>query len=130
MTIFERLSFSLKVWRYSKSVVMFWLNYPPTDSSDRSKYAITPEIHEQGSTLSLAYRSLMDPKHLPHQLMVDSTTAHKKRLRSRYPFVHAARKLLNKLSKLGFRGAQLTNYKWNMKYTEDQSEIKVTPLCP
>ena len=48
----------------------------------------------------------MDPNHLLHQLMVGPITAHEERLRSRHPFVPAARKRLNKLSKLRIRAAQ------------------------
>ena len=40
------------------------------------------ELRRQRATLSLAYRSLMDPKHLLHQLIVGKTTVHEKRLRS------------------------------------------------
>ena len=39
------------------------------------------EFRRQGTTLSLAYRSLVDPKHLLYQLMIGPTTAHEKRLR-------------------------------------------------
>ena len=52
----------------------------------------------RGATLSLAYRSLMDPKHLLYQLMVGPATVHEKRLRSRHPFVPPARQLLNSFS--------------------------------
>ena len=58
------------------------------------------KIHRQGATLSLAYRNLMDPKHLLHQLMVGPITAYEKRLRSGHPYVPVTRKLLNELSKL------------------------------
>ena len=65
-----------------------------------------PELCQHGATFSLAYRSLMDPKHLLYQFMVGPTADHKERLRSRHPFVLAARKLLNKLFKLSVRTAQ------------------------
>ena len=66
----------------------------------------------------------MDPKHLLHQLMVGSITAHEERLRSRHFFVLAARKLLNELSKLSTRAALWIDYKWDMKYSKDQSELR------
>ena len=55
------------------------------------------KLCQHGATFSLAYRSLMDPKHLLYQFMVGPAADHKERLRSRHPFVLAARKLLNKL---------------------------------
>ena len=84
-----------------------------------------PELCQHGATFSQAYRSLMDPKHLLYQFMVGLTADHKERLRSRHPFVLAARKLLNKLFKLSVRTAQQINYKWNVKYSEDQSKDPV-----
>ena len=68
------------------------------------------ELRWQGSTLSLAYHSLMDPKHLTHQLMVGFTTAHEERLRSRLPLEPAAHELINKLSKLSIRATQWIDY--------------------
>ena len=56
-------------------------------------------IRQQEAALSLAYHSLMDLKHLLHQLIIRPTT-----------FVPAPRKLLNKLSKLSIRAAQWKNY--------------------
>ena len=38
------------------------------------------ELHRQAAALSPAYRSLMDPKQLLHQLMTEPTTAHEGRL--------------------------------------------------
>ena len=64
------------------------------------------ELHRGETTLFLAYRSRMDPKHLLNQVMVGPTTASKKRLLSRHFFAHAARNLLNKLSQLSIRAAQ------------------------
>ena len=55
--------------------------------------------------------------------MVGPITAHKERLRSRRPFVPAARKVFNKSSKLSIRAAQRLDYKWDMKYSEDQSDL-------
>ena len=59
-----------------------------------------PELCQQGATFSLAYNSLMDPKHLLYQFMVGPAADHKERLRSRLPFVFATCKLLNELFKL------------------------------
>ena len=56
------------------------------------------KLRRQGATLSLAYQSLMDSKHLLHQLMERPIIALEERLRSRNPFVPAARCELSKLS--------------------------------
>ena len=37
------------------------------------------ELHQQEATFSLAYRSMIDPNHLLHQLMVGPTLAEEKR---------------------------------------------------
>ena len=68
--------------------------------------------------------SLMDSKHLLHQLMVGLITANKERQQFRHLFVPAARKLLNRLSK------QWIDYKRVLRYCEDQSELcHFVPRC-
>ena len=80
-------------------------------------------LRRLGATLSLAYRSTMAPDHLLHALMIGSTDAHRERLRSRRPFVPAARKLLSELSDLDIRAAQWTDYKWDVEYLESTSDL-------
>ena len=46
-------------------------------------------------------------------------------IRSRHPFVPAAGKLINELSKLSIQAAQWINYKWDVKYCEDQLELRL-----
>ena len=74
------------------------------------------ELYRLGATFSLAFYSPMDPKHLLHQIMVGSITAHEERLRSRHP---------EDQSKLTIRAAQWIDYKWDVKYSEDQSELRL-----
>ena len=50
--------------------------------------------------------------------------AHEERLRSRPFFVLKARKLLNELSTLSIGAEQWTDYKWDVKYSEGQSELR------
>ena len=76
------------------------------------------ELRRQGATLSLANRSSLDPDHILHGRLQGSPDADGKRLKSRHPFVPAARKLLDGLSQMGTRVAQWTNTKWNMEYSE------------
>ena len=68
---------------------------------------------------------MINPKHLLHHLMVRPITAHKWRLQSRHAFVPAARKLLNELSKLSILAAQWIDYKRDVKYSEDPSELRL-----
>ena len=67
----------------------------------------------------------MDAKHLLHRLIVGPTTANDERLRSRHLFVTAALKPLNELFKLSIRVAQCTDHKWDVKYCEGQSELRL-----
>ena len=83
------------------------------------------ELRRQGSTLFLACRNLMNPKHPLHQLMSGPITVHEERLLSQHLFVPVARKMLNELSKLSIRTAQWIDYKWDGKYFEDQSELRL-----
>ena len=59
------------------------------------------ELRRQGTTLSLANRSSLDPGQL-----TEPQATSKQRLKSRHPFAPAARKLLHNLSELGIRAAQ------------------------
>ena len=72
------------------------------------------------ATLSLAKRG-----HILHVQPAGSPYVPQERLKSRRPFVRAAQKLLNDLSKLGLRAAQWTNYKWNAEYSKRTSVLHV-----
>ena len=71
------------------------------------------ELRRLGATLSLAYRGSLDPDHILHGLLSGSSDTGQVRLRSRRPFVPAARNLLDNLAKLGIRVSEWTNHKWN-----------------
>ena len=85
----------------------------PTDNLPVLSGIQSAELRRQGATLSLANRSSLNPGHILHGLLTESQTASKERLKSRRPFVPAARKLLNNLSELGIRAAQWTNLGWD-----------------
>ena len=57
--------------------------------------------------------SSSDPGHIMHGQLTESQTASKERLKSRHPFVPAARKVLRNLSELSIRAAQWTNLTWD-----------------
>ena len=58
-----------------------------------------------GATLSLAYRGSLDPGHILYELLTGPPDGYRERLKSRRPFVPAARKLLQDLTELDIRAA-------------------------
>ena len=83
------------------------------------------KVDTQGATLSLAHRRSLDPDHILHGLLSGSSDARQERLRSRRPFVPAARNLLNNHAGLGIRASEWTNYKCNAEYCENTSSLRV-----
>ena len=69
------------------------------------------ELCRMGATLSLAYRGSLDPNHILYGLLSGSSDTRQVRLKSRRPFVPAARNLLDNLARLGIRASEWTNYK-------------------
>ena len=86
------------------------------------------ELRRMGATLSLAYRGSLDPDHILHGLLSVSSDTCQVRLRSRRPFVPAARNLLDNLARLGIRASECTNLKWKTEYCEGASRPVL--LCP
>ena len=64
-----------------------------------------------GATLLFAKRGTLYPVHILHGQLAGSPDMHDKKLKSRCPFVPAARELLGYLSKIDTSAAQSTNYK-------------------
>ena len=83
------------------------------------------ELRRIGATLSLAYRGSLDPDHILHGLLSGSSNTRQVRLRSRRPFVPAARNLLDNLARLGIRTSEWTNHKWNAEYCKNASRLRV-----
>ena len=84
--------------------------------ANRSKYPTSTALSTRSNSLPGIWQC--DGSQTPlYQLMVGLTTAHEERLRSREPFVPAARKLLNELSKLSICAAQSINCKWDAKFS-------------
>ena len=82
------------------------------------------ELRRLGATLSLAYRGSLDPGHILHELLAGSLHCYRERLKSRRPFVPAARKLLQDLTELDIRAAQWTDFKWSTEYSECSSDFR------
>ena len=67
----------------------------------------------------------LTPDHILYGLLSGSSDIRQVRLRSRRPFVPAARNLLDNLARLGIRASEWTNYKWNAEYCENASRLCV-----
>ena len=85
------------------------------------------ELRRMGATLSLARRGSLDPNHILfwYGLLSESSDACQERLRSRRPFVPAARNLLDNLDGIGICALEGTNYKWKTKYCENSFRLRV-----
>ena len=77
-----------------------------------------------GATVSLAYCRSLDPNHILYGLLSGSSDTRQVRLRSRRPFVAAARNLLDNLASLGIRASEWTNHKWKTEYCENASRLR------
>ena len=82
------------------------------------------ELRRLGATLSLAHRGSLDPDHILYGLLNGSSDTRQVRLRSRRPFVLAARNLLDNLARLGIRASEWTNHKWKTEYYENASRLR------
>ena len=82
------------------------------------------ELRRLEATLSLAYRGSLDPDHILYGLLSGSSDTRQVRLRSRRPFVPAARNLLNNLARLGIRATEWTNHKWKTGYCKNASRLR------
>ena len=81
------------------------------------------ELRRRGATLYLANRATLNPDHILHEQLVGKQNAHQRRLKSRRPFVPAAQKLLDSLTKSDIRAAQWMDYVWNMEYLKSASRL-------
>ena len=84
-------------------IVTGCLRPTPTDHLPVLSGIQPPELCRMGATLSLVYRGSLDPYHILHGLLSGSSDTRQVRLKSRRPFVSAARNLLDNLSRLGIR---------------------------
>ena len=81
------------------------------------------ELRQMGVTLSLAHCGFLDSDHILHDLLGGSLNNRQVRLRSRRPFVPAARNLLDNLARLGICASEWTNQKWKTEYCENASRL-------
>ena len=105
-------------------IVTGCLHPTPTDHLPVLSGIQPAELRQLGATLSLAYRGSLDPDHILHGLLSGSSDTHQVRLRSRCPFVPAARNLLDNLARLGIRAFEWTNHQWKTEYCENASRLR------
>ena len=118
-----------KIGRVVKTLPSNHIGEDVASSRGHHCYA-TASIRRLGATLSLAYRGSLGPGHILHELLAGSPDGYRERLKSRRPFVLAARKLLQDLTELDIRAAQWTDFKWSTEYSECSSFIPRTSTRP
>ena len=106
-------------------IVTGCLRPTPTDHLPVLSDIQLAELRRLGATLSLAHRESLDPDHILYGLLSRSSDTRQVRLRSRRPFVPAARNLLNNLARLGIRASEWTNHEWKTEYCENASKLRV-----
>ena len=109
-------------------IVTGCLRPTPTDHLPILSGIHPAELRRMGATLSLAHRGSLDPDHILHGLLSGSSDTCQMRLRSRCPFVPAARNLLDNLARLGIRASEWTNHKWKTEYCENASRLRAFVL--
>ena len=105
-------------------IVTGCLRPTPTDHLPVLSGIQPAELCQMGATLSLAHRGSLDPNHILYGLLSGSSDTFQVRLRSRRPFVPAARNLLDNLARLDIRASEWTNHKWKTKYFENTSTLR------
>ena len=105
-------------------IVTGCLRPTPTDHLPVLSGIQPAELRPMGATLSLAYCGSLDPDHILYGLLSASSDTRQVRLKSRRPFVPAARNLLDNLARLGIRASEWTNHKWNAEYCENASRLR------
>ena len=87
-------------------IVTGCLRPTPTDHLPILSCIQPTELRRMGATLSSAHRGSLDPDHILYSLLSGSSDTRQVRLRSRRPFVPAARNLLNNLARLGIHASE------------------------
>ena len=105
-------------------IVTGCLRPTPTDHLPILSGIQATELRRLGATLSLAYSGSLDPDHILYGLLSGSSDTRQVRLRSRRPFVPAARNLLDNLARLGIRASEMTNHKCKTEYCENVSRLR------
>ena len=109
-------------------IVTGCLHPTPTDHLPVLSGIQPAELRRMGATLSLGHRGSLDPDHILHGFLSGSSDTCQVKLRSRCPFVPAARNLLDNLARLGIRASEWTNHKWKTEHCEGASRLRAFVL--
>ena len=80
------------------------------------------ELRRRQATLTLARRAL-EPNHLPHHKIISPELRQSRRLKSRHPFVPAARELLSNLNQLDIREADWAEHSWRSEWNNCNTRL-------
>ena len=105
-------------------IVTGCLHPTPTDHLPVLSGIQPAELRRMGATLSLAHRGSLDPDHILYGISSGSSDTRQVRLKSRRPFVPAARNVLDNLARLGMRAFEWTNHKRKTEYCENASRLR------
>ena len=105
-------------------IVTGCLRPTPTDHRPVLSGIQPAELRRLGATLSLAYRGSLDPDHILYGILSGSSDTGQVRLRSRRPFMPAARNRLDNLARFGIRASEWINHKWNAEYCESAFRLR------
>ena len=115
--------FTDRVLNDTLRIVTGCLRPTPTDHLHVLSGIQPAELRRLGATLSLAYRGSLDPDHILYGFLSGPSDTCEVRLRSRRPFVPAARNLLDNRARLGINASEWTNHKWNAEYCKNASRL-------
>ena len=105
-------------------IVTGCLRLTPTDHLPILSGIQPAELRRMGATPSLTHHGSLDLNHILYGLLSGSSDTRQVRLRSRRPFVPAARNILDNLAKLGIRASKWTNHKRNTKYCKNAFRLR------
>ena len=83
----------------------------------------TAELRRSGATLSLGRRTT-EPGHLLHSALTRPSGAAARRLKSRHPFVPAAKQLISFSDNNNVRAAQWADHQWNAEWLENTMRLR------
>ena len=109
-------------------IVTGCLRPTPTDHQPVLLGIHPTELRRLGATLSLVYCASLNPDHILYDLLNGSSDTHQAKLRSKRPFVPAARNFLDNLARLGIHASEWTNYKRKTEYCKNISRLRAFVL--
>ena len=104
-------------------IVTGCLRPTPTDNLPVLAGIQPAELRRKGATLRLACRAL-DPDHLLYNNLNGPVERWYSRLKSRHPFLPAARELLDTISQLDIRAADWTDHTWSTEWQASSSRLR------